>query len=182
MSLSVDEDVLRRVLAGLPQFILIVDRERMIRYINRVEAGYDPEEIVGMRSTDILFPESRDVLDQAMDLVFEHGRMAPYEVRAQHPDGSDSWYGGEVTPIRDGEDIVGAVIRANDITELKAVQEELVQVRRLLRMCAWCGRIQAENGEWEGITAYLTRVGKTDVSHGMCPECEQKQMGLAEGA
>lgn len=85
-------------------------------------------------------------------------------------------------PVRDGESIVGAVIRATDITEFKSVQEELVQVRRLLPMCAWCGRIQGENGAWESINSYLKRVGKTDVSHGLCPECEDTQLSRAEGA
>lgn len=182
MSLPVDGRLLRRVLAGLPEFILIVDRDRMIRYINRVEPGYDTEQVVGRRSTDVLFPESRKILDEAMDRVFQQGEVALYEVRAQHPDGSYSWYGGEATPVRDGETIVGAVLRATDITELKRAQEELVQVRRLLPMCAWCGRIQGEDGEWEGISSYLKRVGKTDVSHGLCPACEDTQFSRAERA
>lgn len=182
MRQPLDGDLLQRVLAGLPEFILIVDRDRMIRYINRVEPGYDADDVVGKRSTDVLFPESRAVLDAAMDRVFEHGEVASYEVRAQHPDGSDSWYGGEVTAVTEGGQIVGAVIRANNITEFKSVQEELVQVKRLLRMCAWCGRIQGEDGEWEDISSYLSKVGETDVSHGLCAQCEHRQITPGGGA
>lgn len=182
MDLPIDGTLLRRVLGTLPEFILIVDRDRVIRYINRVEPGYDPEEVVGMRSTDVLFPESRDVLDAAMDRVFAGGEAAPYEVRALLPDGSEAWYGGEITPIVQEQQILGAVIRADNITELKAVQDELAQVRKLLPMCAWCGRIQTEDGTWEGISSYLNRVSEVDVTHGLCPECEEDQVSRAEGA
>ncbi|MDZ7778676.1 MAG: hypothetical protein U5R14_01915 [Gemmatimonadota bacterium] len=74
------------------------------------------------------------------------------------------------------------MIRTSDITGRKAVEDELAQVKRLLPMCAWCGRIQTEDGTWEGISAYLKRMGDTDVTHGLCPECEDGQIARAEGA
>lgn len=182
MKLSIDDDLLRRVLAGLPQFILIVDRDRIIRYINRVEPGYDIEDVIGMNSTEVLFPESREVLEDALDRVFEESEVVQEEVQVALPDGSVAWYRADMTPLSEAGQVVGAVIRANDITDLKAVQDELVQVKRLLPMCAWCGRIQTDNGTWEGISSYLKRVGDTDVTHGLCPECEEGQVARAEGA
>ena len=46
------------VLATLPGFVLVVDRDGVIRYINRVEPGYVISEVVGMKSEDFLFPDS----------------------------------------------------------------------------------------------------------------------------
>jgi len=182
MNIPIDSDLLHRVLAALPEFILIVDEDHVIRYINRVEPGYDPDDVIGMDSTAVLFPESRDVLINALDRVFAGAETVESEVEARHPDGSTAWYGAEVTPLFDGGLVVGAVIRADNVTELKAAREELAQVRKLLPMCAWCSRIRSEDGMWEGISSYLTRVGKTDISHGLCPACEQEQLGRAEGA
>lgn len=182
MKLSIDSALLNRVLAGLPEFILIVDEDHVIRYINRVEPGYDPEQVVGMNTTDVLFPESRDVLDNALDRVFQNAETVEYKVSLQLPDGSTAWYSSEVSPIYAGEVVVGAIIRADNVTELAATREELAQVRKLLPICAWCSRIRAEDGNWEGIGSYLARVGRTDVTHGLCPTCEQQQLARAEGA
>lgn len=169
MDLRIDAALLSHVLSEFPEFILIVDRDRTIRYINRVEPGYDRDDVVGMSSTEVLFPESRDILNAAMDRVFDEAQASSYEVQAALPDGSRAWYEARLTPIFDGGHVVGAVIRAANITELKTVSEELAQVKQLLPMCAWCSRIQNEEGAWEGIGAYLKRVGDTDVSHGAVP-------------
>lgn len=177
MGLHIDETLLRRVLAELSDFILVIDTDRTIRFVNRMEPGNDPAAVVGVRSTDVIFPESRELLDAAMDRVFEAREAASFEVRARHADGSDAWYGGQITPLFDGHEVIGAVVRAQNITPLRAVQEELTQLRKLLSMCAWCGRIQTEPGRWEGLATYLSRVGDTDVSHGICPECREKQFG-----
>lgn len=49
-------------------------------------------------------------------------------------------------------------------------------------MCAWCGRIRTEDGDWESVSSYLKRVADTDVSHGLCPSCEREQLeGLEAG-
>jgi len=180
MSLSLDSDLLHRVLAALPEFILIVDENRIIHYINRVEPGYDRDQVIGMDSASIMFPESREVLINALERTFAHGETVRYEVEARHPDGSTAWYGSEISPLREGGLVVGALIRAEDVTEARATREELAQVRSLLPMCAWCNRIQSEDGSWEGFGSYLNRVGHTDVSHSLCPICEQKQMAQAE--
>lgn len=176
MDFELSTEWLGRVLAHLPEFVLVVDRERIIRYINRVEPGYDPDEVVGMESTSVLFPESRDDLNAALDNVFDEGEVAHHEVRAELADGSEAWYGGEITPLIEGDEVVGAIIRADNITELKAVKRELENVKRLLPVCAWCGRIRTEDGDWETVTAYLDRVSDTKVSHGLCESCEREQM------
>jgi hypothetical protein len=147
MDFELSTEWLGRVLAQLPEFVLVVDRDRIIRYINRVEPGYDPDEVVGMEATAVLVP-----------------------------DGSEAWYGGEITPLLEGDNVVGALIRADNITELKSVKQELESMKKLLPMCAWCGRIRTDEGTWEGVSSYLARVSDTRVSHGLCERCEREQM------
>lgn len=177
--MKVDEQLLRSVLGALPEFVVVVDRERSIRFVSRVAPEYDPSDFLGKSAEETLFLESRDVLRQALDLVFESGEAQSYEVEARLPDGTVAWYHGEAKPLVESGEVVGAVIRVDDITELRDVKEELAQIRRLLPMCAWCGRIQTEDGSWEGISSYLKRVEGTDVSHGLCPECERGQLEKA---
>lgn len=40
----------------------------------------------------------------------------------------------------------------------------------LLVMCAWCGRVKIEKGEWVSVERFLKN-HQVDTSHGMCPEC-----------
>jgi hypothetical protein len=55
-------------------------------------------------------------------------------------------------------------------------------------IAAWCDRIQGEDGVWQSVEKYLKKTADTDVSHGLCPECFQKELdgldvtGGAEGS
>jgi len=174
MEFEASEEWLGRVLATLPEFVLVVDRDGVIRYINRVEPDYDREEVVGRGGWTFLFPDGAEEFDAALERVLEEGETDRFEVEASRLDGSTGWYRGETSPLRKDGRIVGAVIVATDITEQKEAEEALARVRRLLPVCAWCDRIRTEEGTWESMEGYLERVEDADVSHGVCPECERR--------
>jgi len=172
MEFEASEEWLGRVLATLPEFVLVVDRDGLIRYINRAEPGRD--------GRTFLFPDGAEEFDAALERVLEKGETDRFEVEASRLDGSTGWYRGETSPLRKGGRIVGAVIVATDITEQKEAEEALARVRRLLPVCAWCDRIRTDEGAWETIEEYLERVEDADVSHGVCPECERRMRGGAK--
>jgi transcriptional regulator with PAS, ATPase and Fis domain len=82
----------------------------------------------------------------------------------------------------------GAIIVSQDITEVKRVEierinlikdlrsalSEIERLRRLLPICASCKRIRNDNGYWQEIEEYFRRCGNIDFSHTMCPTCVQK--------
>jgi hypothetical protein len=70
---------------------------------------------------------------------------------------------------------------ATNVTELKAAQETVANLRQLLPICAWCDRIQDSEGSWQTIEAYLGRKLDTQVTHGMCPACYQREIKAVEG-
>lgn len=172
---------LGRVLATLPGFVLVVDRDGVIRYINRVEPGYVASEVVGMKSEDFLLPDSMARLQIAMDAVFEGLEAEPVETAVSLPDGSLAWYRSEVVPLdKDGE-VVAALIIGTNITELRASKDMLARVKSLLPLCAWCDRIQDRDGKWGSIESYLKKTTDTDVTHGLCPDCATRMTsGLAD--
>jgi hypothetical protein len=59
---------------------------------------------------------------------------------------------------------------------VKAVEDETAALRRLLPLCSWCRRIRSDDGKWELIEHYLKKKADTDVTHGVCPECYEKQL------
>lgn len=51
---------------------------------------------------------------------------------------------------------------------------ELVESTRVLRMCAWCHKVNVEDDVWEELPSFLDRQLSLGVSHGMCLECSQR--------
>ena len=46
----------------------------------------------------------------------------------------------------------------------------------LLPICAWCKRIRTDEGYWSQLEAYIREHTDADFTHGICPDCFQKNM------
>jgi len=44
----------------------------------------------------------------------------------------------------------------------------------LVPICSWCKNIRCEDGQWESIEDYISRVSAAEFTHGICPECSRK--------
>jgi PAS domain S-box-containing protein len=181
-SLEDDAAALARVLASLPQFVLVVDRDHVIRYINHVEPGYDRDEVIGTTAASVLGPESYALFDRTLGVVLTTGEPQMYEMQIALPDGSLAWYRARMFPYREGDELVGGVIVSRNVTAEKAAEEEVARLRGLLPICSWCGRIRADDGTWESVTEYLEREGDSKVTHGLCPDCSELHFNEGEGA
>lgn len=59
----------------------------------------------------------------------------------------------------------------------RELEESLANVRTLeglIPVCAWCHKIREDSGYWESVESYLSHLGGTSVTHGICPECAAK--------
>lgn len=178
---DLDSEGLRDVLSTIPDFVLVVDREGFILYINRLEPGYEMDQVVGTHTDVVMEGESKDVHRDAVARTIETGESQGYEVSVRLPDGTRAWYRSRTFPLVRATEIVAISIVATNVTELKQTQAALEDLRRLLPLCAWCGRIRNSDGSWEDVTTYLKREAGTDVTHGLCPTCAAKEMqGLSE--
>jgi len=184
MKPSLDDDAagLAQILAAVPGFVILVDRDRRIQYINRVEPGYDRAQVLGMPADAFLFPGSQPVFEAALASVLATGSAEAFEVGTSSADGSTTWYRSQMFPYRIGTAIVGAVVMATNITELKTAQATVAKLRQLLPLCAWCGKIRNQEGSWETVERYLGARMNTQVTHGICPECSERQLdgGMGE--
>jgi len=60
------------------------------------------------------------------------------------------------------------------------LQEALVKVKTLqglLETCAWCNRIENEEGQWQRVEVYIQNHSDARITHGMCPDCLKKHGG-----
>ena len=53
--------------------------------------------------------------------------------------------------------------------------EKVKTLHGLLPICAWCKRIRDDKGYWSQVEAYIHTHTGTDFTHGICPECLEKQ-------
>jgi GAF domain-containing protein len=55
------------------------------------------------------------------------------------------------------------------------VLERVKMLRGLLPICAWCKRIRDDKGYWSQVEAYVHEHMGADFTHGICPDCLEKQ-------
>jgi len=167
-----DADWLSTLLETIPDFVVVVDPDGIIRDINRVEAEYRMEEVLGQPIREFLDPRAQNAFDAALRAVFESEEDSAADAVIRTTGQAERWYRSRMFPLRRDGKTVAAMMLASNLEELTAADEELNRIRRLLPVCAWCNRIRSEDGEWESIGTYLQREMETDLSHGLCPACE----------
>ena len=53
--------------------------------------------------------------------------------------------------------------------------EKVKTLQGLLPICAWCKRIRDDQGYWSQVEAYVHEHTEADFTHGICPDCLEKQ-------
>jgi HAMP domain-containing protein len=59
--------------------------------------------------------------------------------------------------------------------ELEAALEKVNVLSGIIPICAWCKKIRNDSGYWDQLEHYLSEHSEADFSHGVCPECFEKQ-------
>ncbi|PKL44480.1 MAG: hypothetical protein CVV42_19380 [Candidatus Riflebacteria bacterium HGW-Riflebacteria-2] len=62
------------------------------------------------------------------------------------------------------------------IDELKQALEEIKTLKGIIPICCYCKKIRDEEGAWDMMEAYISTHSEASFSHGMCPECYEKEM------
>lgn len=168
---------LRSLLATVDDYVIVLDENRLIRYINRVEEDFEMDEVLGAPAEVFLRPDTQERTREALDAVYQKGEKAQYDVTVARPGGAELWFRSRLFPIRRDGRTVAVVIFASDVTELKQAQAEARELKRLLPVCSWCDRIRNDEGDWEEVSLYLKRETGTGVSHSLCPDCSERHMG-----
>jgi hypothetical protein len=85
---------------------------------------------------------------------------------------------GQPNAMSDAEPIVDAalflasvfgIVRLYDMSA-RGAAAELLRVRSLLHVCAWCKKIQDE-GDWITLEDFAERRTRGELTHGICPSC-----------
>lgn len=117
-------------------YIAIVDRSGVIRFCNRVDEGFTPDQVVGHSIVRFTLPESEQRLLQALNEVFETGEQRSVDTMVSGPTGYVNFFTLQLGPVTVGGRTVAAMICARSTRTLKeseiALQRERTVLRRLL--------------------------------------------------
>jgi hypothetical protein len=128
MDFELNESQLRTVLANLPSFIVLIDRERHYVWVNRVDPTLTMDQVIGKRVDDFSHPDGREHVIEEIDRAFRGQVPGYYETRAYGAGVHDTWYGVRIIPIGaaiDGREL--ALLIATNETERIRAEQTLAQ-------------------------------------------------------
>ncbi|HXE97781.1 MAG TPA: cache domain-containing protein [Dongiaceae bacterium] len=59
--------------------------------------------------------------------------------------------------------------------ELEKALEKVNVLSGIIPICAWCKKIRNDSGYWDQLEHYISEHSDADFSHGVCPECYDRQ-------
>lgn len=62
------------------------------------------------------------------------------------------------------------------ISELEQALAEIKTLQGLIPICAWCKKIRDDQGFWRRLEDYLRARTQAEFTHGICPDCFEKQL------
>ncbi len=132
-ALRESEEKWRTLVQCAPDVVMTVDRDYRITFVNHVTAGHTPEEVLGKSVLNYTLADHRAVLQAALDDIFDRGRTDTFEFPGIRLDGTQGWYVCRMGPVRRESQIDSAIILCTDVTDRKAVEQDLLKEQQLLK-------------------------------------------------
>ena len=60
------------------------------------------------------------------------------------------------------------------LRKTRQLASQIETLHELLPVCAWCKKVRNDSGYWDQIEKYITSHSRTKITHGICPECQDK--------
>jgi len=135
-ALRESEEKWRSLVENAPGFIINVDRDGTIQFINRGVPGITAKEATGQSVYKYIEPEYQNTARETIEQVFKTGKPSNYVVKGIGPDCHHiSWYQTQAGPIKHDNQVIAATLITTDITERKrtewALQESEEKYRTL---------------------------------------------------
>jgi PAS domain S-box-containing protein len=174
---------LEALLDFAPAFIIAVSRGGTIDFINRTLPHYKKEDVIGGSWLTYFPPERQVVMEQALEAVFDTGETQNFEVVTPGPNGASLWFSSQMGAIRDGGQIVGAVLVSQDVTERKVAQTQLLEARHMALLGTLAAGVAHEINtpiQFVGDSLQFLRDSATDLL-GLIDELQSLRRAALEG-
>ena len=115
----------KSVVEDAPDFILIVDQQGTISFINRTIPPYQKSDVEGLSVFGFLPKEYYAQFQNSLASVFETGESVSNQIIGIGPHGAEAWYSSRIGAVKVGKRVVAATIVASDITQQTQTEEEM---------------------------------------------------------
>jgi PAS domain S-box-containing protein len=116
-ALRSSQELLQMVAAGTSDWLILVDTEQRVQFINRGIRSHSRESIINQRLDEIAEPEHRAAVLEALTRVLSSGESVDLQLRS---DGR--CFDARIRAVRSPAGITGAVINITEITDRQAAQ------------------------------------------------------------
>jgi PAS domain S-box-containing protein len=180
----------RAVVENVPDFIVVVDRQGTIQFVNKVMAGREKSDILGKTTFDFQPPEFHEPMRRCLQQVFTTGNIATLETVAAGSPGDLRHFFIRFCPMEENHQIVAALLIATDETEQKIVRDALHQSEEKFKKAFYAspdvigitrmsdGKILEVNDSFEHVTGYSKpeAIGHTLVDLNIYAEPQERQL------
>jgi PAS domain S-box-containing protein len=114
------QEMLQIIAAGTGDWLILVDRERRVQFINRGIRTHAPEMVIGQRFDEIAVAEDRASILSALTHVLETGEPVDLQLAGTGPDNVGRYFDSRIRAVSSATGITGAVINITEITDRQA--------------------------------------------------------------
>ncbi len=124
--------ILEAVVESAPDYVMQLDLEGVIGFINRVEPPLTLEEMIGSNWFERISVEQRAKARTVFDAVIKHGKAIELELNVLRSDNSVGWFSIRMGVVKNKDKVAtGVVIVARDVTDKKQTEMQLMLADRM---------------------------------------------------
>ena len=123
--LRLNEEKLRKITETSPDFIMMLDLECRIQFINRVVQGIKMEELLGTPLYSLVKEEEAAKIKKLLTYSIKYKRPVYYETSYENPDGTIVQYESHAAPMESEEKVIGIIVNSRDVTKRKMAEKAL---------------------------------------------------------
>lgn len=134
-----EQEFARRLVNNFPDLIVVIDNDQRYRFVSpSIEEllGYKPEDLIGRVAGERSHPEDKLAMDDlCRDILSGKESSISLEYRTQHRDGTWRVFRAAASPLYDaGGKISGLIASSRDFTELKRLEQQVIQSEKMAAM------------------------------------------------
>jgi PAS domain S-box-containing protein len=123
--------LLDAMMESAPDWVMHIDLDGTIRFINKTVVGVPSEQWVGRNLLAIPTGEHQPALSAALQRMISTGEAQGFEASAVRPDGGVGWYSTRLGPVKENGRLSGAVVVSRDVSDKKQTELHLMVADRM---------------------------------------------------
>jgi len=134
-----EQEFARRLVESFPDLIVVLDVEGRYTYVSpriKEALGFEPQELIGKKVGERTNPDDRPAMLEMFNHLLKGTRtFGMVEYRPQHKQGGWRIFRATASPLYDtGGQIAGVIASSRDVTNLKRMEQQLIQSEKLAAM------------------------------------------------